>query len=846
MFYTNVSMIGDNILYRGVKDGKRIRQKIKYKPKLYVKSEKGKKWQTLFKEPLEEMQFDTIRDARNFVKQYEDVSNFPIYGQTRYDSAFLSDMFPDEVDWDISKITIAYTDIEVESNDGFPKPEIAAQAITAITLHIHGKYYTFGCGDYVPHRDDVVYTKCADEFELIEKFIDLWTQYYPDIVTGWNVKFFDFPYLINRIVKLFGEEKAMKLSPWGKINESKSNYKGRDVICYNIMGIAILDYMELYRKYSSNPNQESYSLNNIAYVELGEKKTDYSDYENLNDLYLRNHQLFIEYNIRDVELPERMEDKLRLIELAMTLAYDAKVNYEEVFSQVRMWDTITCNTLKKKHIVIPPKRNSKKDQQYAGAFVKDPIIGMHKWVASFDLNSLYPHLIMMYNLSPETLMDVMHYPDALREFMSYNARNITVDKLLDKLVDTSILKEHHVTLTPNAQLFSIEKQGFLSEIMETMYEDRSIYKAKTIEARKRKEVAVSEQEKNELDKQIAKYNNIQLAKKVTLNSAYGAIGNPYFRFYDIRIAEAITLSGQLSIRWIEQKINGYLNEMLKTTDVDYIIASDTDSIYINLGGVVDSFIENQDNRLKVIRMLDKFCENKLQKFIDASYQELKEYLNAYAQKMVMKREALADRAIWTAKKHYLINVYNNEGVEYKKPKLKIMGLQAIQSSTPQSCRQKIKESFELIISKDEAFVMKFIQDFRVHFKTLPIDEIAFPRGINGIEKYADSHTIYGFKTPFHVKGALYYNYNLKKHNLDKKYPQIQDGDKIKFIHLKEPNPIQSPVIAFTNVIPKEFDLEKYIDYNTQFDKAFLEPLKAVLTAIGWKSEKTSSLESLFA
>ena len=838
-------MLGDNILYRGVKDGKRIRQKIKYKPKLYVKSDKGTKWTTLNKEPVDEIQFNSIKEAREFYKQYEDVSNVTVYGNNRYDTAFLSDVFPDEIDWDKSKICVAYIDIEVGSENGFPEPEQASEEITAITMLIDGKYHVMGCSDFKVHRTDVEYTKCANEIELIDKFMDLWTHNYPDIVTGWNVKFFDFPYLINRISNLYGNEKASKFSPWGKISEAKSVYKGRDVICYNIMGVAILDYIELYRKYSSNPNQESFALDNIANVELGERKLDYSEYESLHQLYKQDYQKFIEYNVRDVELVERLEDKLRLIELAMTLAYDGKVNFEDVFSQVRMWDTIIYNTLKKKHIVIPPKRNAKKDQQYAGAFVKDPILGMHNWIASFDLNSLYPHLIMMYNLSPETLVGVEYYNDELRQFMSENARNITVDKLLDKVVDTSMLKQHRVALTPNAQLFSIEKQGFLSEVMETMYEDRSIYKAKAIEARKRKEVAVSEQEKNELDKQIAKYNNIQLAKKVTLNSAYGAIGNPYFRWYDIRIAEAITMSGQIAIRWIEHKLNDLLNEVLKTENVDYVIASDTDSIYLNLGGVVDKFVADNSNKLKVIRMLDKFCEEKIQKHIDNSYQELADYMNAYAQKMVMKREALADKGIWTAKKRYLINVYNNEGVEYKKPKLKVMGLESIKSSTPHACRDKIKEAYEHIITKDEAFLIEFIEKFRNEFKTLPVGEISFPRGVNGMDKYFDKQSIYGFKTPIHVKGSLIYNHFLVKNNIARKYKPITNGDKVKFIYLKEPNPLQCSVISFINGIPKEFDLEKYLDYDTQYNKAFLEPLKSVLDAIKWKAEKTSSLESFF-
>lgn len=846
MFYTNIANIGDSILFRGVKDGKRIRQKIKYKPKLFVRSNKPSKWTTLKGETVEEMPFQSIRDARDFVKQYDGVSNFTIYGTVRYDYAFVSDMFPDDIDWDISQLCVAYIDIEVGSENGFPEPEHANEAITAVTIHINNKYYVIGCGEYTPHRDDVEYTKCADEFELIDKFIDIWTLYYPDIVSGWNIKFFDFPYIINRIKRLFGDEKTLKLSPWGKVDSHKVTFKGRDHECYDMLGISMLDYYELYRKYSPNPNQESFKLDHIASVELGESKLDYSEFENLHQLYRQDYQKFIEYNVKDVELIYRLEIQMRLIELAMTLAYDARVNYEDVFSQVRMWDTIIYNALKKKHIVMPPKKDSRKDEQYAGAFVKDPIIGMHEWVASFDLNSLYPHLIMMYNLSPETLLDGSSFNEDLRKFIGEYGPKINVDNLLSKSIPTDTMKRNKVALTPNGQLFSIEKQGFLSEIMETMYEDRALFKNKAIEAKKQLQITVSESEKAELKRQISRCNNIQLAKKVTLNSAYGAIGNAYFRFFDIRIAEAITLSGQLAIRWIENKLNEYFNTMLKTNNVDYVIASDTDSIYLNLGGLVKKFIPDSSDKKKTIRMLDKFCEGKIQPFIDESYQELADYMNAYAQKMVMKREALADRAIWTAKKRYLINVYNNEGVEYKEPQMKIMGLEAIKSSTPNACREKIKEAFKVIIEKDEAAIMKFVSDFREEFKTLPIADISFPRGVNGLEKYQDDKSIFGFKTPIHVRGSLIFNDQIVTRGLDKKYQQIKEGEKIKFIYLKKPNTIRSDVISFLSSIPKEFDLEQYIDYDTQFDKSFLEPLKIVLECINWKVEKTNSLEDFFS
>ena len=487
-----MAVIGDNVLYRGIKNGKRIRQKIPYKPKFYVKSNKPSKWYTLEGEPVEEISFNSIRDAREFIKQYEGVSNFTIYGNKNYEYSFLSDLFPSEIDWNIENICIAYLDIEVGSENGFPEPSRASEEITAITMKIDGKYHVFGCGEFVTPDSNVIYHKCETEIELIEKFINIWTVYYPDIVSGWNVKFFDFPYLINRINNIAGEELSSKFSPWGKLYSNENTFKGKTQQSYDIMGISLLDYYELYRKYSSNPNQESFKLDHIANVELGDNKMDYSEYDSLHQLYKENFQKFIEYNIKDVEIVERLEDKLKLIELAATLAYDAKVNYDDVFSQVRMWDTITYNSLKKKNIVVPPKKNNQKSESYAGAYVKDPIVGMHEWVASFDLNSLYPHLIMMYNLSPETLVEPETFNDELNKFIKENESKISVESMLNKSIPNDILRKYNFTLTPNAQLFSRDKLGFLSEIMETMYEDRALYKRKSIEAKKTLELIEKE------------------------------------------------------------------------------------------------------------------------------------------------------------------------------------------------------------------------------------------------------------------------------------------------------------------------------------------------------------------
>jgi DNA polymerase elongation subunit (family B) len=842
-FYTNVSVSGRFILLRGVENDRRVRRKVEFRPTFFLSSQEKSEYKTLAGDYVKPIQPGTIPECREFLERYESVDNFPIFGNNRYEYAYIADEYPDDILWDVSKILIAYLDIEVGSENGFPEPRDANESITAISIKVKGNYFVFGCGDYSKHRDDVHYAKCRDESDLIRRFLDLWSRWHPDVVTGWNVEQFDIPYLANRITKILGEDEAKKLSPWNRISKRETVMMNRPVQFYDISGIAILDYIQLYRKFTYS-QQESYRLDNIAHVELGEKKLDYSEFETLHQLYKHDYQKFIEYNIKDVELVEKLEDKMKLIELALTLAYDNKVNYDDVFTQVRMWDAIVYNYLLRKKIVIPQMSRSVKSSQYEGAYVKDPICGMHEWVASFDLNSLYPHLIMQYNISMETLVEPSKYNDNMRGFIS-NC-NINVDNLLNQEVDTSILKDLGVTVTPNGQLFRIQEQGVLPEIMDSMYKDRTRYKKLAIEAKKKIETVL--EDKNQvhyLEKQVARYNNLQLAKKVTLNSAYGALGNQYFRFFDIRIAEGITTAGQLSIRWIEKKINEYMNKLLKTEGEDYVIASDTDSIYLNMGPLIKKLYPDTSDTKKVIKFMNKVCDDKIQPFIDASYEELKEYVNAFQQRMEMKRESLADKAIWTAKKRYILNVHDSEGVAYAKPKLKIMGLEAVKSSTPSACRVKIKEAISIIMTQTEDDLHKFIEKFRHEFKTLPVENIAFPRSVNGLKEYSDSANIFKKGTPIHVKGALVYNHLLREMKLNKRYQEIQEGEKIKFIYLKQPNIYNNNTLAFLSGIPKQLDAEQYIDYDLQFEKSFIEPLEIILSSINWRTEKVESLDSFF-
>ena len=841
-YYTNVAVQGNNILFRGVKNGRRVKMKVQYSPTLFLPSKKPSEWKTLFGDNLEPMKFSDIRDAKDFVRKYDGVENFKIYGNDRFEYSFIADEFVGQIDWDIQHINIAIIDIEVGSENGFPDPYKTTEPITAIAWKtLNGGTTVYGCGDYETKGEEV-YIKCDSEYDLCKKFLKDWQENCPDVVTGWNIDFFDIPYLVNRFRMILGEDEAKKLSPWNYMWERKVTINGRELIQYNIGGVAALDYIELYKWYApGGKSQESYKLDNIANVELGENKLSYDEYDNLHQLYRLNYQKFIEYNIKDVELIVKLEDKLKLLELALTLAYDTKTNYEDVFAQTRMWDALIYSHLLEKKIIVPPKVIQRKNSAFEGAYVKDPQVGMHNWVASFDLNSLYPHLLIQYNISPETLVEPENYTQEMRDVLK---QNVNVNSLLASEIDTS--KLHGCTLTPNGQFFRTDIQGFLPKMMEEMYEDRKKFKKMMLKA---KQDYVNEKDpvkKVEIDKLVARYNNLQLAKKVSLNSAYGALGSQYFRFYDLRQALAVTLAGQLSIRWIENKLNQYMNKLLKTENEDYVIASDTDSIYLRLGDLIDKVYPQTKDSNKIIQFMDKVCEDKIQPFIDESYQELASYVHAYSQKMQMKREALSDKGIWTAKKRYILNVYNNEGVQYDEPQMKVMGLEMVKSSTPAVIREKMKQTITLIVNATEQDVQDFIEKFKQEFKTLPPEDVAFPRGINGLKEYSDSATLYKKGTPIHVRGAILYNFMLKEKNLTKSYPLIQEGEKLKFTYLKTPNPLKEDVISFPVRLPKEMGLNEYVNYDLQFEKSFIEPIKVILNCIGWKTEKQSSLEDFFA
>jgi len=807
-FYTSVVKWGNSILYRGYNDhGVKIQHKYKFQPTFYFPTKEKSDWKGLDGTPVEPMQFDDMKSAKDFYDRMKNTNGTRIYGNERFVQQFITDKFPHDIKFKKRLVNIVNLDIEVASDEGFPHPDQANYPIISIALKSSKSdiYHVWGLGDYSvdPNGPLIQYRKCDSEQALLVSFLKFWTSDYPDVITGWNVRFFDMPYIINRIAKLSKFSAAEKLSPWNWLTPGavKALIGGTQNF-YHIAGIQIIDYLQTFRKlgYSYGP-QESYRLDHIAYVVVGEKKLSYEEHGNLHGLYKNDHQKFIDYNIKDVQLVERIDEKMGLIELVMTMAYKGGVNYTDVMGTTAIWDSIIYRELNKQKIAIPPNQDIFKEP-YPGGYVKEPHVGSHDWVVSFDLNSLYPNLIVQYNMSPETLLNSA---------------------------------QGDVCVAANGAAFTKKFQGMLPRIIINYSDERKAIKKDMLAALQKSQGDTTEENM----RTINRLENRQMAIKILLNSLYGALGNRYFRYFSQSVAEAITTSGQLSILTAEKAMNTEMNKIMKT-DKDYVIAIDTDSLYVNFGPLVDKLKPKN-----IVKTLDTICNEHFTKALNKAYAELATEKNVYVNRMVMEREVIADRGIWTAKKRYILNVHNSEGVQYAEPKLKIMGIEAIKSSTPEVCRNKFREIFKMIVTDTEENAQKFIKEFKAAFKALPPEDISFPRGVSKLADYSDIKTIYKKATPIHVRGSLLYNKAIKDSGLEKKYELIQKGEKIKFCYLKMPNMIKENVIAFPQYLPPELKLHMYVDYDMQFNKTFISPLEDIFNAVGWSIEARFNLEDIF-
>lgn len=837
-FYTFCQNVGNNILIRGYENGKQFTHKVPFKPTLYIKSTAQSEWKSLYgNESLEPITFENIREAKDFIERYKDVEGFPVHGFPRWQYQYINEKFPDDIDFHIDDVSTLFFDIEVIDSTGkikgFPNIQTAEVPIVLISLYNtkDQKTIVLGLKDHKKFEDaEFEYRQFDTEEELLKYFIAYNQAKSPDIWSGWNTEGFDIVYLCNRIVRLFGKDMLKKLSPFDYVSDQIVKIRGEDVQTYEIYGIASLDLLELYKKFGTLSAKESYTLDFIASEELGKTKVDLPG-KSFQDNYNNHFDLMVKYSAVDALLVKELNDKKKLIDLALSLSFLYKCTLQDIYKTVMPWEIFIYNHLSKKKIAVPPRSHSK-DNPYEGAWVKNPAPGMYGWCMTFDFSSLYPSIIRQWNMSPETFRPAEY---------QINVQGLLEDKSDDVVNALTSAKYMKCTIAANGTMYDKRKQGFLAELMEIVMEGRKI-------ARKEMMALKTEYEKTKddsLKSRIAALDSRQNAFKVAANSAYGAIGNHGFHYYNSSMAEAITLTGQLSDIDVANKMSAMMNNILKTKDVDYIVAADTDSVFLDCQPLVDKVAKNLSTD-KVVKFLDKFAEQECQKVINQSIDTIFNKMNCFDKVMASKREAIASKTLYRAKKNYAMYVHNSEGVSYDPAELKVMGMEIVRSSTPQWCRKKLKELLRMIFETDElTFRSKFEEEKKAFYNLSPAD-VAFPRGITDIDKWEDKEKLYKKGTPIHVRASLLYNYHARDVVSD--FSPISNGDKLRFCYLKMPNPIKENIIGFPagQQLPKELNLDKYVDLDLQFKNSFSAPLESLTKLAGWTLEDQSSLESFFA
>lgn len=950
-FYTSVVQHRNKMLVRGIDvDGNAFIREDSFSPKMYIQSDDvNSKFKGIDGTPLQEKTFKTISELRKYKKQFDDVSNFRLDGQDNYIFQYISETYPQEIKYNPKLIRVFNIDIEVESSiimdnskiknvlyagtGGFPHPLESKHPITLIGIEdsITKRYKIFGFGngkdEYTKkrhlenikrgdqgtlHPDQIDYITCDNERDLLVKFLQYWITNYPDVVTGWNTNGFDFPYIAKRIEIILGEDISKRLSPHGLVDlfEDEDKY-GNIVLKCKIKGINMLDYMDLYKKFNY-VEPDNYKLDTIASTELGETKLSYEESGNLRNLFRDDIQRYTEYNAVDILCVSRLDNKLKFIDLVYQIAYYAKVPFETVLGTIGSWDSIIYNHLKSQNIIIPQKKiNKSKTRKFAGAYVRNPITGKHKWVSAFDLNSLYPHLIMNYNIGVETLVPFEKLPDEVKEWrrnlFMYDfdedgdpvvdgdrGRFAWLERLSNKEIDLSFLKKYNLTFAPSGEFFETGKTSFLSYLMKDNYDKRKIVKKcqlryeqeliwmqGQLDGKSFSEITTLEQIENnrtlnELDSkffynhedsievvknkifitsnEIARTESLQMALKILLNSGYGALGNEYSRYFDLRIAESITLGGQANIVYIANKINDEVNKLNKT-DIDNRIYGDTDSVYISFVETVNIYTEKfkqkygkEPTKTEICDWLDNCISSHFEPYIERVYTEFGEYQNTPVQAMKMAREVISDESVFIRKKGYIMNVLDNEGVRYSadKPKVKVTGMDAIRSSTPEVCRHKLKEAYKVMLFGEESSLQEFISEFKKEHRKLSAHQIAKNSSANNLLKYTCEDGNIAIKgTPAAVKGALYYN-DYSTRILGNEFEPILEGEKVKYLCLKEPNLLRNKAVSFPVFLDKKLGLDEDIDYEKMFNDTFIKPLEPVMGILGWTAEPVGTLEDMFS
>ena len=823
-------------LFTWDEDGKRIKVKASYDPYLYIESGNGVA-ESIFGTKLVKKTFRTQYERYKYIKDTgvkRVFDNLPATQQYLVDTFWKSNETPE---FSQNPIKVLFVDIETYSPDEFPNPQDPTHTCNVITAYdsIADEYMTFGLDEYDNKDDDVTYIKCLNEHDLFRHFVEYIEKDYPDIISGWNSEFFDLPYIINRCERLLGEEWRNRLSPSGKVySRSIKGQFGADQVRWYIEGISLIDYLDVYKRFSPGV-KESYKLDAIGAAELGEKKVDFGNM-NLATLADQDWQTFVEYNIQDVRLLKKLEEKLKYTELIKMLAYVGLTSFEAALGSLSVINGATAVTARYRNQKIPSFIRNEDTGKNPGAYVGEPRSGFQENIVSFDANSLYPNVMISLNMSPETKVGKIEDKNGDNVTIRHvNGKTFTIDN--SKFIE--FIKNEDIAISKANVLFSQKKQGVMPTILDFYYSKRVEVKKELNMLKKQYSVTKDKAIKTKIDQLDSK----QLCIKVFINSIYGYFGNKHAPFGDDDIASSITLTGQSVIKQSNELLKQYVKNKTGIEDTEKlescVVYNDTDSSYISIKLLIDNL---------GIPFVDS--NNKLTPELYKEVQDIEDYLNEKIKiwgiktlnskdcRFIFKREAIADVGIFLQKKRYVLHILDDEGIPMDK--YKYTGVEVVRSTMPEPIKPHVKGIIETMLSTQSITKTNELlnETYRI-FKDLPIEDITFVSGLKGYENYARQCD--GYKTakgmPIHAKAAYYYNMLLKKFNIENDYETISSGDKVRYFYIQQPNPYNISCLAYKYYLPDEFKKIFFADYDKMFQKNLYAVIERFYDNVNWSIQQ---------
>ena len=828
-------------LFTWDENGKRITLDSTFEPYIYLETNNHPDTTSIFNTKLKKKRFKNQAERSRYLK---DNKVTRVFENLNIQQQFLIDTFwkeNEKPEFTKNDLKVLFIDIETYSPDEFPKPEDPQHPINVITVYdsIRKHFITWGLKPYNKKNESHTYIYCKTEKDLLSKFLSYFTSDYPDILSGWNSEFFDVPYIVNRITRILGEDETKRLSPVGYIRPITFTGRfGREQVHWHLEGVSCVDYLDIYRRFCPTL-RESYKLDAIGQTELGESKIDYGD-TNLASLADDNWELFVDYNVQDVNLLVRLESKLQYLQLLRMIAYAGLTTFEGALGSLSVITGLCAIRARTRDQRIPTfNKTNTSEEQNAGAYVGEPRKGFQEHIVSFDANSLYPNVMITLNLSPETKVgSIIDKTDKDVTIKHVNGQTFTLSH--KSFVD--FIQKEEIAISKAKVLFTQKEKGIIPITVDHFYKKRVEIKKK-LNALKRKIVNIEKTapEYAKLKQEIDNLNITQHTIKILINTIYGYFGNKHSPLGDDELAESITLTGQAVIKESNRLLENYIKERAKLTDQDIledtpIIYNDTDSSYISIKHIVKN---------TGLKMLDS--KGKINQEYYKQVQDIEDYLNENIIKwgqqalgskdcrFVFKREAIADSGLFLQKKRYVLHVLDEEGIPCDK--FKYTGVEVVRTTMPAPIKPYVKKIIEtMLLTRDLTTTNKIFNETYDIFKKLPIEDIAFVMGVKGYEKYAAQCD--AFKTakhmPIHVKAAYFYNILLDRFNTGKKYEKISSGDKVRYFYARQPNKFGITTIGYKYDFPKEFANTFELDYELMFEKIIFSVIERFYEAVNWK------------